>query len=299
LKIDQKTMTSMVGGQLTLSLVRNANNSGSDLKETVRLAILHLQKTETGNAAKTITTLLGFAQAIAEADNWKKARDAAAGEKYIPLSKEWIQKLFGIIADGKTPRAAEKLRAAVPSAETFYDEWTVVKCGIRKQYVIKDPDSDEVIVALRSELNTAHRKLFDAIKEAMSPCDALATLRVGDSALARMCTKYDRDTRLAPDIFIKVNDKVKLLPDMLPAVALLREAFNQQGSTSASTTSAAFGALTNGMRENESMTAHQTRIVSPLRRSWRCNSLTSKLSSTPFKPSRHTPRCAICAIRPP
>ena len=51
-------MTSMVRGQLTLSLVRNANNSGSDLKETVRLAILHLQKTETGNAAKTITTVV-------------------------------------------------------------------------------------------------------------------------------------------------------------------------------------------------------------------------------------------------
>jgi len=98
LKIDQKTMTSMISVQITLSLVRNANNSGSDLKETVRLAVLHLQKTETGNAAKTITTLLGFAQAIAETDNWKKVRDAAGGEKYIPLSKEWIQKLFGIIA---------------------------------------------------------------------------------------------------------------------------------------------------------------------------------------------------------
>jgi len=75
-----------------------------------------------------------------------------------------------------------------------------------------------------------------------------------------MCTKYDRDTRLAPDIFMKVNDKVKLLPDMLPAVALLRAAFNPQGSTSASTTSAAFRALTNGIRENEGMTAHQTRM---------------------------------------
>ena len=40
----------MVGGQLSLSLVRNANKSGSDLKETVRSAILHLQETETGNA---------------------------------------------------------------------------------------------------------------------------------------------------------------------------------------------------------------------------------------------------------
>jgi len=47
---------------------------------------------------------------------------------------------------------------------------------------------------------------------------------------------------------------------MLPAVALLRVAFNQQGSTPASTTSAAFGALTNSIRENESMTAHQTRM---------------------------------------
>ena len=41
-------MTSMVGGQLSLSLVRNANKSGSDLKETVRSAILHLRKTDTG-----------------------------------------------------------------------------------------------------------------------------------------------------------------------------------------------------------------------------------------------------------
>ena len=40
----------MVGGQLSLSLVRNANKSGSDLKETVRSAILHLQETETGKA---------------------------------------------------------------------------------------------------------------------------------------------------------------------------------------------------------------------------------------------------------
>ena len=61
----------------------------------------------------------------------------------------------------------------MPSVETFYDEWTVVKCGIRKQYVIKDPDSNEAIVAVRSELNTAHRKFFDAIKEAMASCDAL------------------------------------------------------------------------------------------------------------------------------
>ena len=89
-------MTSMVGGQLTLSLVRNANNSGSDLKETIRLAILHLQKTKTGNAVKTITKMMGFAQAIAEADTWKKARDAAAGHKYVPLSEKWIQKLFVI-----------------------------------------------------------------------------------------------------------------------------------------------------------------------------------------------------------
>jgi len=59
---------------------------------------------------------------------------------------------------------------------------------------------------------------------------------------------------------MKVNDKVKLLPDMLPAVVLLCAAFSQQGSTSASTTSAAFRALTNDIRENESMAAHQTRM---------------------------------------
>jgi len=109
----------MVGGQLTLSLVCNDINSGSDLKEVIRLAILHLQKTETENAAKTITTLLGFAQAITDADNWKKARDAASGQKYVPPSEDSIQKLFSIIADGKTPSAAQKLCASVPQPKPF------------------------------------------------------------------------------------------------------------------------------------------------------------------------------------
>jgi hypothetical protein len=30
----------------------------------------------------------------------------------------------------------------------------MVKCGIRKQYVIKDPNSDEAIVAVRSAANS-------------------------------------------------------------------------------------------------------------------------------------------------
>ena len=250
----------MVGNQLSLSLVRNANNSGCDLKETVRLAILHLQKTGTGNLAKTITTLLGLAQAINEADNWKKARDAKAGKEYIPLDEDWIQKLFCIIDDGNTPNAATKMRAAVPSAQAFQDEWTVVQCAIRKLLVIKDPNCKEAIVAVRSELNTAHRILFDAINEAMAPFDTLATLRVGNSALARMCIKYDKDTRLAANVFKTVEGKVELMPDMLPAVALLRAAFDQQGSTSASTTSAVLAALTNGVQEDESMTGHLTRL---------------------------------------
>jgi len=102
LKFDQRNKTSVVGGQLPLALVHNASNSGSDLKETICLFIPHLQKTETGNGTKTITTLLWFAQAISEADNGKKAPDAAAGQKYVPPRENglWIQKLFGIIANG-------------------------------------------------------------------------------------------------------------------------------------------------------------------------------------------------------
>jgi len=75
----------------------------------------------------------------------------------------------------------------------------VVKCGIRKQYVIKDPGSDEAIVAVRSELNTAHRKLFDAIKEAMVPCDALATLHVGNLACAPL---LEINKRLKTDVTV-------------------------------------------------------------------------------------------------
>jgi len=92
----------------------------------------------------------------------------------------------------------------------------------------------------------------------MTTYDTLVSLIVDDSALVRMCTKYDIDTRLTPDIFKNVNNKVNLLSDMLPVVVVLHATFNQQGSASASTTSAGFGALTNNIRENENMTAHQT-----------------------------------------
>ena len=43
-------------------------------------------------------------------------------------------------------------------------------------------------------------------------------------------------------------------------MAIIHAALDTQGSTSAATTTAAFGALTNGIRSDESMTAHQTRM---------------------------------------
>jgi len=55
-----------------------------------------------------------------------------------------------------------------------------------------------------------------------------------------------------------VDNKLKLLPHKLPVVAIIRAALNT--STSAATTTAAFSALTNGIRANESMTAHQTQM---------------------------------------
>ena len=57
-------------GELTLELVRNSNCTGLDLEESIRLAITHLQKIPDGSAGtNTITsTLLGFAQAVGEAD---------------------------------------------------------------------------------------------------------------------------------------------------------------------------------------------------------------------------------------
>ena len=68
-----------ISGELILELVRNANGTGLDLKESIRLAIIHLQKIPDGPAGtNTITsTLLGFAHAVGEADAWKKVEDAA------------------------------------------------------------------------------------------------------------------------------------------------------------------------------------------------------------------------------
>jgi len=65
-------------GELTLELVRNANGTGLDLKESIRLAIIHLQKIPDGSAGtnKITSTLIGFAQAVSEADALKKAEDS-------------------------------------------------------------------------------------------------------------------------------------------------------------------------------------------------------------------------------
>ena len=80
-----------------------------------------------------------------------------------------------------------------------------------------------------------------------------------------MCTAYELDGLcVVPEqigcIVDVVDNKLKLLPHKLTVVVIIRAALDTQGSTSAATTTAAFGALTNGIRANESMTAHQTRM---------------------------------------
>jgi len=164
-------------GELTLELVRNANGTGLDLKESIRLAIIHLQKIPDGSAGtnKITSTLLGFAQAVGEADAWKKAEDASAvgGTPYAALGDTKLQHLFGII------EGSSRLKKAVPQGARFYDEWTVCKCHIRKYHGVKESDSDEANAAMRSVLNDVHRKLFDAIILAMKPWDTLTHLRAG------------------------------------------------------------------------------------------------------------------------
>jgi len=68
----------------------------------------------------------------------------------------------------------------------------------------------------------------------------------------------DAFTRQPGCIFNVVDNKLKLLSHKLPVVAIIRAALDTQGSTSEATMTAAFSALTNGIRANESMTAHQT-----------------------------------------
>jgi len=250
-------------GELTLELVRNANGTGLDLKESIRLAIIHLQKIPDGSAGtnKITSTILGFVQAVGEADAWKKAEDASAvgGAPYMALGDTKLQHLFGII------EGSPRLKKAVPQGARFYDEWTVCRCHIRKFHGVKESDSEEVNAAMRSVLNDVHRKLFDAIIQTIKPLDTLTHLRAGDSPLARMCTAYESDgLYVVPGqpgcIFNVVDNKLKLLPHKLPVVMIIRAALDTQGSTSAAMTTATFGALTNGIRAIESMTAHQTRM---------------------------------------
>ena len=111
-----------ISGELILELVRNANGTGLDLKESIRLAIIHLQKIPDGPAGtnKITSTLLGFAQAVGEADAWKKTEDAAAvGTPYVALNDTKLQHLFGIL------EGSSRLRKAVSQALHWYDNWTV------------------------------------------------------------------------------------------------------------------------------------------------------------------------------
>ena len=61
-------------------------------------------------------------------------------------------------------------------------------------------------------------------------------------------------------IFNVVDGKLKLLPHKLPVMVIIRAGVDTQGSTSVATTTAAFGALKTGIRSDESMTSHQTRM---------------------------------------
>jgi len=72
-----------------------------NLKESICLAIIHLQKISDRSAGtnKITSTLLGCAQAVDEADAWKKAQDASAvgGAPYIALVDTKLQHLFRMI----------------------------------------------------------------------------------------------------------------------------------------------------------------------------------------------------------
>jgi len=177
----------------------------------------------------------------------------------MALGDTKLQHLFGIIEE--SPR----LKKAVPQGARWHDEWTVCRCHIRKFHGVKESDSEEANAAMRSVLNDVHRKLYNAIIQAIKPWDTLTHLRAGDSPLACMCTGYKSDGLCVMPgqpgcIFNVVDNKLKLLPHKLPVVGIIRAALDTQGSTSAATVTAVFNALTNGIRANESMTAHQTQM---------------------------------------
>ena len=142
--------------------------------------------------------LLGFIQTVCEADNWKKAKDAAAATPYILLADEKIR-LYGIIA-GTYYVDTREMRDAVPKAAHYYTKWNVCKCLIRKKMGITAEDTD---TAVSSILNTVHCAIFDMVKKAMASHDTLTYLRVGDTDLARACTEYDKDACLKQNVLKK------------------------------------------------------------------------------------------------
>ena len=250
---------STASASFSFEVVHNASGHGIDLREGIRLAILKTQKLQANPTKRIIVAFLGFIQTIMEADNHKKSSDAAKCAVYTQLEGTVLSRVFSIRE--ATSTSSKELCKAVPKGRAYYDDWRVAQCAVLKALGIRPADDEgAAAAAIRSAVASAHLVMYEAIKDAMAPIETITALRVGDTPLAKMCSNYEKDTCLDPNIFEMVASKSTLMPWTLPVVAFFRAAANAQGSTSVANTTNAFTALSSGVNRNESVTAHQDRL---------------------------------------
>jgi len=251
---------STAGASFSFEVVQNASGHGINLRESIRLAILKTQKLQANPTECIIVAILGFIQTIMEADNHKKSSDAAKCADYTQLEGTVLSRVFGIRE--ATSTSSKELCKAVPKGRVYYDDWRVAQCAVLKALGIRPADDEgAAAAAIRSAVASAHLVMYEAIKDAMAPIETITALRVGDTPLAKMCSNYEKDTCLDPNIFEMVASKSTLMPWTLPVVAFFRAAANAQGSTSvANTLLIAFTTLSSSVNRNESVTAHQDRL---------------------------------------
>ena len=249
---------SSASARFVFEVVYNAS-SGIDLRESLRLAILKMQKMQNNPTERIIVAFLGFIQTIMEADNHKKSSDAAKGAVYTQLEGMVLSRLFGIRE--ATSSSSKELCKAVPKGRAYYDDYRVAQCAVLKVLGIRPADDEgAAAAAIRSAVASAHLIMYEAIKDSMAQIETITALRVGDTPLAQMCSEYEKDTCLDSNIFEIVASKSTLMPWSLPVVALFRAAADAHGSTSVANTTNAFTALSSGANKNETVTDHQDRL---------------------------------------
>ena len=194
---------SSASARFVFEVVYNAS-SGIDLRESLRLAILKMQKMQNNPTERIIVAFLGFIQTIMEADNHKKSSDAAKGAVYTQLEGTVLSRLFGIRE--ATSSSSKELCKAVPKGRAYYDDYRVAQCAVLKVLGIRPADDEgAAAAAIRSAVASAHLIMYEVIKDSMAQIETITALRVGDTPLAQMCSDYEKDACLDPNIFEMVR----------------------------------------------------------------------------------------------